>query len=36
MFQDTFYAARSQLMSLVSVVRTHFSKSIKEMELGFL
>jgi ariadne-1 len=35
MIKDNFYADRSQLMSLVSVVRTHFSKSIKEMELGF-
>mmetsp|Transcript_1623 Transcript_1623/g.3506 ORF Transcript_1623/g.3506 Transcript_1623/m.3506 type:complete len:545 (+) Transcript_1623:594-2228(+) len=35
MIKDTFFADRSILMSLISVVRTHFSKSIREMELGF-
>lgn len=32
---DNFFTDRSVLMSLTSVVRTHFSKSISQMELNF-
>jgi hypothetical protein len=33
--KDSFYFDRSALMSFISTVRTHFFKSIREMEMGF-